>query len=146
MRERIKKHYQTEQYPTGDCFRTCFACILNKENVEEIPNFMKFGEKEMDNHFYKWLKLNNFEYIEVSLKEWMTQHYLPDMLCVVIIKNEKHAYGHAVVGRSYREGGKRYIELLHNPQRGQGVEDITSEHIISIGFLFKRIMIRGSYD
>ena len=39
----MKKFYQIESYPTGDCFRTCLASIMESDNLEDIPNFMNYG-------------------------------------------------------------------------------------------------------
>ena len=46
----MKEYYQKESYPTGDCFRTCIASILEADNLEDVPNFMKDGEKYFESN------------------------------------------------------------------------------------------------
>lgn len=131
----MKYHYQKYQYPKGDCFRTCLACILNKEDVEDIPNFMKNGEEYFDDLFFLWLDMNNYQYIEVSRKEWEKQWYIPEGICTVIIKNAQHPHGHSVIAKSYSKDNLKYLEFLHNPQKGFDCNNIKIEDVVSIGFL-----------
>jgi len=36
---------QLENYPTGDCQRTVFACLLGLYDPTDIPNFMRDGSE-----------------------------------------------------------------------------------------------------
>ena len=135
----MKKHYQIEQYPIGDCFRACISSILCKDDINEVPNFMKDGECNFDDNFDTWKAKNEYQYIEVSFKEWESQHFIPDSICVVVIKNNAHPHGHAIVGKSYKKDRKRYLGLLFNPQKGYNLDNIKSNDILSIGFLSKEI-------
>ena len=55
----MKIFYQKESYPFGDCFRTCLASIMESNNLEDIPNFMKDGELNFEKNFNEWLIKNN---------------------------------------------------------------------------------------
>ena len=63
----ISRLKQLEKYPTGDCMRTVFACLLGKEDPKEVPNFMEKGNDLFNQNIKNWLEQNNLEWAN-SLK------------------------------------------------------------------------------
>lgn len=56
----MKQHIQTIRGNNGDCFRTALACILDMEQVEDIPHFFD-GEFDLDEGWdavREWLLVN----------------------------------------------------------------------------------------
>ena len=96
--DKITKLKQIENYPTGDCMRSVIACLMSKECVTEVPNFMRDGESKFDEYMLKWLEENNLEWIEVDYESWLKSFYMPVGFCGITGKSPRGEYDHIVVG------------------------------------------------
>lgn len=123
MRHVVKEYTRLKQKitkpPYGDCVRTVIACLLNKEDVEEIPNFMKDGEEKFRENLDCWMEDNGFEYIELTWQGFCEAPRVPKGLCGVVGDSPNGDYLHMVVGDwsiDYNEDGsfKRTVYLLHD--------------------------------
>ena len=111
----MKKHYQSESYPFGDCYRTCLASILEAENIQCIPNFMKDGENKFIENRDNWLRGNNINSITVdydSLNGFCTS--LLEKSYIIATGSNKGVF-HSVVGTYELINDKHEIELIHDP-------------------------------
>lgn len=137
----MKEFYQIESYPTGDCFRTCIASILNSDNLEDIPNFMKDGEKFFESNFKKWLNENNYMDItfEINNSKILGNNF-NGQLCILTGTDSKTKIAHSVVGRvdyRQRDNSLHYSEI-HNPTFEGNTENID---FIFCTFIVKRLDI-----
>lgn len=114
----MKKYYQEVNYPYGDCVRTCIASILETDNLEDVPNFMRDGEDSYDQYLNDWLKENNTQMITIEwdgLKHFRT--YLNCEMYVLLSGKRKGVY-HSVVGR-YSQKEAHNIQFEHDPLKGE---------------------------
>jgi hypothetical protein len=134
---------QLENYPTGDCVRTVFACLLDKKDPIEVPNFMRDGDVHFNEHMQKWLDENGLVWVEVSMKDWSNHPTLPEGYCGISGKSPRGDYNHIVVGRvrHYEDGGIQYraVDYVHDtsPFHKEG-EYIIGEPLW-IGFLTRKL-------
>lgn len=63
--------YTVAEHGYGDCLRTAFACVLDKQHPEEIPmfTFHEDGTPTDDWHLemIRWFRANGYEWDTVSL-------------------------------------------------------------------------------
>lgn len=138
----MKKFYQIENYPIGDCFRTCIASILESNNLEDIPNFMKDGESSFSKHFNKWLRKNNMLYVTYQIHNSVIDgYYFDGWKCILTGIDKNTNIGHSMVGEVKYNKSKNTIEyfIIHNPHAMINEDNI---NIINCGFLSKRIDIK----
>jgi len=134
---------QLENYPTGDCQRTVFACLLDKEDPRDVPNFMYDGN---DDKFWErvntWLEENKLVYIEISLDDFknMHSHAIPEGYCTVMGKSPRGDWNHIVIGKVVidREKQMRWIELVHDTSPYHDGRYLDGEPIC-IGFLNRKL-------
>ena len=87
-------------FPTGDCQRTVFACLLGYENPDLIPNFteMENYENRWVDNIYNWLDKNNLTYNEITLESFKQTVFIPTGYCTVVGKSPRGDYNHIVIG------------------------------------------------
>lgn len=123
----MKKFYQIESYPTGDCFRTCLASIMESDNLEDIPNFMKDGEQFFESNFNKWLIENGYLDItfEINNSKLLGKNF-NGQLCILTGVDSITKIAHSVVGRvDYREkNNSLHYSEIHNPSLNGNTENI----------------------
>ena len=119
----MTKYYQLfENNQNGDCFRTCIACLLDCDEVTDVPNFMENGADKLVESFEKWLDENKLVYTEFTIesfeKHW---EFLQNCYCVVVGKSKNHNDTlHAIIGEiKDQEGGGRELMEYHNPTRSR---------------------------
>lgn len=135
----MKIFYQTEKYPIGDCFRTCVASILEVENLQDVPNFMKDGEDSFNKHFNKWLRKNNMLYITYQIhNSAIDGFYFDEWKCILTGIDKFTRIGHSVVGEAKYNKNSNMIEyfVIHNPSKDINIDNL---ELINCGFLSKRI-------
>ena len=135
----MKKYYQKESYPTGDCFRTCIASILESDNLEDIPNFMKDGEQFFENNFKEWLDANGYMEItyEIHNSKILGKNFNKH-LCILTGTDSNTKIAHSVVGQvdySSSDNTIHYSEV-HNPYLNGNTENIDFEFCT---FIVKRL-------
>jgi len=138
----MTKLIQTENYPTGDCMRTVFACMLNKANPDEVPNFMRDGEKTFYPYMESWLTENDLEWIELDYEDWKKTPSVPLGICGITGKSPRGDYDHIVVGdirhRSEDEKNFRDIYFTHDTSPAHDGAFIEGD-IKLIGFLLRKL-------
>ena len=122
----MKKFYQIESYPTGDCFRTCLASIMESDNLEDIPNFMKDGESMFEQHFEHWLSENNCMDItyKIDSSELIGTKF-NGQLCILCGLDIITKIRHSVVGEvTYDKKSNQIIySVVHNPLRNMNEDN-----------------------
>lgn len=96
----MTKLIQLENYPTGDCMRTVFACLLGKEEPTEVPNFMAKGNEDFQKNIDAWLEENGLVYVEVSFDDFHTAAFIPDGYFGISGKSPRGDWDHIVIGES----------------------------------------------
>ena len=138
----ISRLKQLENYPIGDCMRTVFACLLNKENPKDVPNFMEKGEKLFNQNIKNWLAQNDFAWVEVSMKDWHNHPFLPVGYCGISGKSPRGDFNHIVIGeiREIIRNGEmcRVIHYIHDTSPYHDGIFIDGEPLW-IGFLLKKL-------
>lgn len=138
----MKKHLQKIGYPFGDCVRTCIASILDCENVEEIPNFMKDGEDLFSSNLNNWCIENNMFYIQFKFSDSISAVY-NNTLCIATGKKKSDGVYHSIIVEISQNQNTRNIDLffVHDPlgrNEDECMEDFESiSHITIIGKIFK---------
>lgn len=124
----------------GDCFRTCIACIMNVEDLEEIPNFQEDGVDSFWNNFFKWLDENNLGYFEFDVKDKKAPYIVPSGYCVFTGKSNIVDALHCVVGRTEYNIDKGELEMffIHNPN-GDQINFLNGD-VQYVGFIFKKFI------
>ena len=87
-------------FPNGDCQRTVFACLLDYDRPDLIPNFTEmedYKNKWVEN-IYNWLDENNLTYNEITLESFKNSYFIPTGLCTVVGKSPRGDYNHIVIG------------------------------------------------
>lgn len=121
------KYYQKESYPYGDCVRTCLASILETENLEDIPNFMRDGEGKYIEHLDEWCKMKGLDRITIA---WDFIHGMVEISSrYVLIFGDIRGISHATVGKLYYENNKAHIEYKHDPIRNNDFKEFNITHI-----------------
>jgi len=135
----MTKLKQIEDYPIGDCFRTCIACLLNYKDPKEIPNFMDEGDNNFQNKFDQWLKDTNLSYIELNIESFKIHPYfVPLGECIVVGKSPRGNYNHAVIGQVIKTGKyDKQIETVYDVSKIESEAHL--DNILYIGFLRKNI-------
>ena len=87
-------------FPNGDCQRTVFACLLDYDRPDLIPNFteMEDYENKWVENIYNWLDENNLTYNEMTLESFKNSYFIPTGLCTVVGKSPRGDYNHIVIG------------------------------------------------
>ena len=123
----MKKFYQKEFYPFGDCFRTCIASILERDKLEDIPNFMKDGEAMFEEHFEHWLNENNYLDItyEINNSKLIGTKF-NGQLCILCGLDIATKIRHSVVGRIdfSKETNQIIYTIIHNPIKNGNEESL----------------------
>lgn len=135
----MKRHLQKNiNNQNGDCFRTCIACILGTENLEDVPNFMENGTDYFWINFFKWLDENNLGYFEFDIKDKTAPSIVPNGYCVLTGKSNIVDALHCVVGRTEYDinTGETKIFFMHNPN-GDQVNFLNGD-VQYVGFIFKK--------
>ena len=135
----MKKFYQKESYPTGDCFRTCVASILEVDSLEDVPNFMRDGEKKFDEYFKTWLNNNGFICIQYMIQESKVINRVgfDGALCILGGINTATGIHHSCVGQiRFEDNCKLYYDCIHDPLKNNDIENMS---FISAYFIVKRI-------
>lgn len=139
----MKKYYQKESYPTGDCFRTCIASILGSENLEDVPNFMKDGEQFFESNFKEWLNINGYMEIayEIHNSKILGKNFHKH-LCILTGTDSNTKIAHSVVGRvTYNEEDNTiHYNEIHNPLFNGNTDNIKFKFCT---FIVKRLDIRN---
>lgn len=137
----MTKLKQLNKYPNGDCMRTVFACLLDYDNPELIPNFST-AKEGFTQSIEKWLLENDLEYIEISGREFFECPFTPIGYCGISGKSPRGEYNHIVVGRAYtvekEDGLYREVEFLHDPSPFHDGKYIDGD-IKWIGFLVRSL-------
>ena len=140
----ISKLKQLENYPTGDCQRTVFACLLGFDDPTMVPNFMEIAdtEEEVNSIFTynmnSWLDNNDLQYIEVSLEEFKQLLFIPEGYCTILGKSPRGEYNHVVVGKIIKNGDQYevYFEWDTSPYHdGRFIDG----DIKAMGFLSRKL-------
>lgn len=139
----ISKLKQIENYPTGDCMRSVFACLLGLESVQEIPNFMRDGNSNFQTYIEQWLSENSLEWVEISYKEWCETPFFPLGYCGISGKSPRGDYDHIVVGEIKKRVGKnglayRDIYFRHDTSPFHDGNYIDGD-VKLIGFLLRKL-------
>jgi len=134
----MKKHYQKESYPFGDCFRTCMASILESDKLEDVPNFMKDGEELFNDNLSMWLKENNLQSLTVDWEGLNKFNTILTSKVYIIATGKNNGIFHSVVGTYTKEDERHLISLVHDPIEGQNFfnSDEDNMGIIQIRFIF----------
>ena len=114
----MKKFYQKESYPYGDCFRTCLASIMESDNLEDISNFMKDGELNFEKNFDEWLIKNNCIDISYEINNSkIVGSKFNGQLCILTGKDTNTNIRHSVVGKVeyIKEKQEILYSVVHNP-------------------------------
>lgn len=137
----MKKHYQIENYPTGDCFRACIASILESEKLEDIPNFMKDGERFFESNLKEWLDLNGYMEItyEIHGSRLLGKNF-NNHLCILTGTDSVTNISHSVVGEVIynKENNTIIYQEVHNPSKNSDTENMD---FIFCTFISKRVDI-----
>lgn len=138
----ISKLKQIENYPTGDCVRTVFACLLGYDNPEAIPNFMANGNEEFEEKMLAWLDENNLSFIEISLEEFHKAEFTPIGYCTVSGKSPRGEWDHMVVGevKLRKENDLKYRDLYlrHDTSPFHDGKYIDGD-VTLVGFLVRKL-------
>jgi hypothetical protein len=134
----ITRLKQIEKYPTGDCFRTVMACLLCKENVTDVPNFMRDGDKHFKKYFDIWLEEQGLEWVEITWKAFADSYTLPIGYCGVSGKSLRGDYNHIVVCKSDIKDNRRFVTYIHDPSPYHNGDFIDGEPIM-VGFLLRKL-------
>lgn len=111
---RLKQLFPTP--PRGDCMRTVFACLLDKQHPNEVPNFMRKGAKCFDMYVTKFLEENDLVWVEVPFEHLGECLFLPLGYCGVTGKSPRGRHNHIIVGELVkRENGTLQINYVHDP-------------------------------
>lgn len=135
----MKKFYQSESYPYGDCFRTCIASILEVDKLEDVPNFMRDGEELFEEHLKKWLNDNDYMIIEYKIHgaSVLDRVNFDGALCILGCSHKDSGIGHSCVGRiRFEDDSKVFYDGIHNPIKNNYFSNLT---ITSASFLVKRL-------
>lgn len=129
-------------FPNGDCQRTVFACLLDYEKPDLIPNFTEMGnsQEEMESNFVinilKWLDENNLTYVEMTAESFQKSSFIPVGYCTVVGKSPRGDYNHIVIGE---------VKLINNFYELSYIWDTSPFHdgiflddIQAIGFLSRK--------
>lgn len=134
-----------ESFPNGDCQRTVFACLLDMDSPELVPNFTEMEDshdemvKMFDYNVQKWLDENNLYYLEMTIEAFKVNSspFMPEGYCTIIGKSPRGEHSHIVIGKLEEIDNKYEISFvwdtspLHN-----GIFLDTVEYI---GFLSRRL-------
>jgi hypothetical protein len=138
----MKKFYQKESYPIGDCFRTCLASIMECDNLEDIPNFMKDGESAFEENFEQWLNENNCIDITYEIhSSKLIGSKFNGQLCILSGKDTNTGIGHCVVGKVeyIKENEQILYSLVHNPLKNENNDSLEIDFCT---FVLKRLDIK----
>ena len=138
----MKKFYQIESYPKGDCFRTCIACILEVDKLEDVPNFMKDGEELFDSFYKNWLDKNGYMEISYEIdKSKLQGKNFDGQLCILSGINLDTLIRHSVIGRVEYKYDNNTIEyfIVHDPAEGN---DSSTLEIDFCTFIVSRLDIK----
>ena len=126
-------------FPTGDCQRTVFACLLGYEKPDLIPNFteMKDYEDKWVENIYNWLDKNNLTYNEITIKSFKNTAFIPVGYCTVVGKSPRGNYNHIVIGEIRKANDNYELHFVWDtsPYHNGTFLD-TIEHI---GFLSRKL-------
>ena len=109
----MKKFKQVENYPIGDCVRTCMACILDVDKIEDVPNFMRDEEPHFIEYLTEWLENNNLEYMQMEIDDFFNSPWMPKGYCLLAGKSPRGEWDHMVVGeiKAVIKEGQVYREI-----------------------------------
>lgn len=66
--------YTIAEHGRGDCWRTAFACVLNKEKPEDVPDFVYNQDGTTNDNYFpdtvNWLFDQGYELESVGLGNW----------------------------------------------------------------------------
>ena len=140
----ISRLKQLENYPTGDCQRTVFACLLGYNVPTLVPNFMEVTDNEETaskifiENMNRWLETERFNYIEISLEEFQRLTFIQEGYCTVLGKSPRGDYNHIVIGKIVKENDEYnlYYEWDTSPYHdGKFIDG----DIKAIGFLSRKL-------
>lgn len=108
----------------GDCFRTCVACILDRD-VESVPNFCeKDSASEQWEQIVTWLHSQGWGFVKLYPHDrnwWINTEGMDGVLCIASIPSLRYEGGsHAVVAQLQvdRKDGSHSparVVLVHDP-------------------------------
>lgn len=140
----ISRLKQLENYPTGDCQRTVFACLLGYADPTMVPNFMVVADTEEEvskiftDNLNRWLEEERLNYIEVSLEEFQRLLFIQEGYCTILGKSPRGEYNHIVVGKIIKNNDQYevYFEWDTSPYHdGKYIDG----DIKAIGFLSRKL-------
>ena len=101
----MKKIYQTEFYPLGNCFQACIASILEIE-LDEAPNFMKDGVGKWNENWDEFMKISDYYLLDIELPS-NTKDLIYDGIIIANGKSPRGDWNHSIVWQNDR--------MIHDP-------------------------------